>query len=65
MADDHRDDQQPPHALVYPPWVLSDEERRRWDLAAAIAAHLHAEDGAAQIWYATRAIYQGSIETGE
>ena len=51
---------------AYPPWIESTEARRRWDLSAAIARELFPEPGsAADIWMATRSIYQGPWKTGE
>lgn len=44
-----------PHS--YPPYVRSEQERRRWELATAIARRDFEGDGAAAIWMATRAIY--------
>lgn len=55
---------EPPRAEIYPPYVSGEEQRRRWDLAAAIARRLFGEAGEAQVWMATRSIYRSEIETG-
>jgi hypothetical protein len=47
----------------YPPWVVSDEERERWDLAEGIARRLFGDVGPDHVWMAARSIYQGPIPT--
>jgi len=49
--------------FVYPPYVQTDDQRRRWELSAGIAEKLFGEDGVAQVWSATRAIYAGPLPT--
>ena len=49
----------------YPPFVVTDDEKRRWDLAAGIAEEIfEAPDDPAAAWMATRALYRSSIPTG-
>jgi hypothetical protein len=48
----------------YPPFVASEEERRRWDVAAAIARLLFGDVDEASVWYATRAYYRAPWPTG-
>lgn len=40
----------------YPPFV-SPEDRQRWDNAKGIAEELFGDQGEAQVWSATRAIF--------
>jgi hypothetical protein len=47
----------------YPPYVRTDEQRRRWELAAGIARLLF--DVEADVWVATRTIYRSPLPTGE
>lgn len=47
----------------YPPYVVSEEERRRWELSQGIAVELFGDAGGAHVWQATRAIYYGDIPT--
>lgn len=42
----------------YPPYVQSEDERRRWDLSAAIARQHFGEAGPDHVWTATRSIYR-------
>jgi hypothetical protein len=65
-AERDREHPLPPRAAVYPPYVASEEERRRWDLCAALAEQLFAdpEDGSARdVWLATRSLYRSDIPT--
>lgn len=41
----------------YPDYVVTPENRERWDNAASAAEELFGDQGAAQVWSATRAIY--------
>ena len=52
-----------PEAERYPPWVVSAEERERWDLAEGIALQMFGDAGPDHVWMATRSIYQGPIPT--
>lgn len=58
-----------PHDLVstgdppYPPYVVTSEDQRRWDLAQGIARSIFEEDGPAAIWLATRSIYKSGLPT--
>lgn len=50
----------------YPPYVNTEEERRRWDLSKATARDLAANsdiDDPAFVWLATRSIYNSDIPT--
>ena len=49
---------------AYPPWIESANDRRRWDLAAAIARELFPGPGSeADVWMATRTIFQSRSPT--
>ncbi len=50
-------------AIEYPPYVVSEEERQRWDLAHGIATELFGDVGPDHVWMAARSIYQGPIPT--
>lgn len=52
-----------PQAEHYPPYITNDEERRRWDVALAIARQLFGDVDEASVWMATRSIYKGDIPT--
>lgn len=41
----------------YPPFVSTAEEKQRWDNAKGVAEELFGDQGAEQVWSATRAIY--------
>lgn len=45
----------------YPPYVTTEAERERWDLAVGIAVELFGGVGPDHVWMATRSIYRGSI----
>jgi hypothetical protein len=49
-------------AHEYPSYVVTEEDRRRWDLARAIAIQIFG-DSAADVWQATRALYQADMPT--
>lgn len=53
----------------YPPYVVSDEDKRRWDLCVEAAEGLYADlpesERRAQVWSATRAFYTSDIPTGD
>lgn len=49
----------------HPPYVRTAEQRRRWDLAAAIAEGIFGDTDQANVWSATRALYQGPIPTDD
>lgn len=49
---------------TYPPWVSSAGERRRWDLACAIAAQMFPDEGDPSCaWLAARSLYRSDIPT--
>lgn len=50
-----------PVSTSYPPYVVSPEQRERWDYARGIAEGIF--DDEANIWQATRSIYQGPTPT--
>jgi len=50
-------------AADYPPYVVSYEERERWDLAVGIATQIFADIGPDHVWLAARSIYHGPIPT--
>ncbi len=54
---------EPEPVSIYPPYVVTSEERRRWDLAAGIARQLFGDVDEASVWMATRAIFRGGIPT--
>jgi hypothetical protein len=61
-------ERRPERAEPEPPYVTSAAERRRWDLAQAIARALFEDEAGtdpAAIWMATRAVYRSRIKTGE
>jgi hypothetical protein len=47
----------------YPPYVVTEAERRRFRLAWGIADRIFSEDGAAAVWQAARSIYQSDLPT--
>ena len=49
--------------MEYPPYVVSDDERERWDLSLGIATELFGDVGPDHVWMATRSIYRGPIPT--
>lgn len=53
----------PPEAERYPPYVVTAEEKRRWDLCVAIAQELFegSEGAAAVLWQTTRVLYHGQL----
>lgn len=52
-----------PRADSYPPYVRSEEQRRRWALSEAIARELFAGAGEAAVWMAARSIYMSPLKT--
>jgi len=61
---DHADPIEVPKAPSYPFYIRSDDERRRFDLAMAIATEvMDAPPGSAAAWSAARVIYQSKIPT--
>jgi hypothetical protein len=48
---------------MYPPFTRTEEERRRWRLAAGIARAIFDDAGEANIWMATRSIYKSQLDT--
>ena len=56
-------DPQGPDDEMYPPYVQSAQERRRWRLAEGIASEIFGDAGEAHVWMATRSIYRSEIET--
>jgi hypothetical protein len=52
------------HGLALPPYVLTPEQRERWDLAVETACAVLGEAPAsAAVWSTARAIYWGPIPT--
>lgn len=53
---------------AYPPYVITREDKRRWDLAAEAAelvfADLDPGQRRVQVWSATRVFYQSAAPTG-
>lgn len=67
-------DQDDPAALQddeikYPPYVVTDEERRRWDVCLEVAEEFFKDvdpgERAAQVWSATRVLYKSDAQTGD
>ena len=50
-------------ARPYPPYVITEAERKRWDLAEGIARLIFDDAGEAQVWQATRSVYRSDIPT--
>ncbi len=48
---------------MYPQYVRTPEERRRWRLADAVARLIYEGTGEATIWMAARTIYRSGIPT--
>lgn len=55
-----------PRDNPYPPYVLTPEQRRRWDAAEAAARRVAEEIGGNEetVWLATRSLYKSDIPTG-
>lgn len=51
----------PPKQENYPPYVTTDEERKRWDYCVAIAENMFEGDDPANAWMAARSIYNSDI----
>lgn len=47
----------------YPPYVITAEEKRRWDLAEGIARQIFGDVDEANVWTATRSIYRSETPT--
>ena len=49
----------------YPPYVKTEAERHRWDIASRMAARVAEEIGgdATTVWLATRSLYRSDIPT--
>jgi hypothetical protein len=45
----------------YPPYVVTADDKDRWDAAKGIADELFGDQGLGAVWSATRAIYGGPI----
>ena len=56
--------EEPPEG--YPPYVVTDEQKRRWNAAKAMARQLAEEIGGDEttVWLATRSLYKSDIPTG-
>jgi hypothetical protein len=57
----------PEHDAGYPPYVVTLEEKRRWDLceqmSEALFADLDPGQRCEQVWSSTRALYSSDIPT--
>lgn len=49
----------------YPPYVVTDEQKRRWAMAAEMAQGMFGDVDGANVWSATRAIYNGPWPTDD
>lgn len=51
----------------YPPYVVTPEQKRRWDAASAAARNVAAGIGGNErtVWLATRSLYKSDIPTGQ
>lgn len=47
----------------YPPYISTEDERKRWDLAEGIARLIFDDAGETQVWQATRSIFRSDIPT--
>jgi len=47
----------------YPPYVVTEAERERWDLSEGIARLIFDDAGEAQVWQATRSIFRSDFPT--
>ena len=58
-----RSEQLPEHE--YPPYVKTEAERHRWDMAGRMAERVAEEIGgdATTVWLATRSLYRSDIPT--
>ena len=48
-----------------PPFVISDEDRRRWELAEAVAVRIFGGEDAAGIWQCARVLFNSDVPTGD
>jgi hypothetical protein len=55
--------------MNYPPYVNTDEERRRWDTCAEVAEAVFGDlppaSLAEQVWSATRSLYFSALPIGD
>jgi hypothetical protein len=62
-------DGDPERDAGYPPYVVTLEEKRRWDVCEEVAEALFADldegERRAQIWSTIRALYSSDIRTGD
>lgn len=65
MLERRQDLPEVPRQEHYPPYIATGEQRRRWDLSAAIARELFGDVDEANVWQATRAIYKAPWPTDE
>ena len=51
----------------YPPYVVTPEQKRRWDAALAAARNIAPAIGGNEqtVWLATRSLYKSDIPTGQ
>ena len=47
-----------------PPFIVTAQDKQRWDLCQAIAAAIFEEDSAS-VWMAARALFQSELNTDE
>lgn len=52
--------------LRYPPYVISDEDKRRWELSVGVAAQALGEPKDSEaVWSAARVMYHSDIPTDD
>jgi hypothetical protein len=65
-AEREREPAPPPRAERYPSWVISEDERRRWDLCVAVCEQAFGYapgSSAAEVRLAAGALYRSEIPT--
>jgi hypothetical protein len=65
VTDDWLAEQGVERSVKYPPFAVTEDDRRRWDLSSALANKLFEGDGELAIALATRAIYDTPFPTDD
>lgn len=61
IAEQPQEPAVPPKQEVYPPYVQTKEEERRWDYCVALAKRMFEGDDPANAWMAARSLYRSDI----